>query len=196
MQKTGLKNGNIFVIRICKWICLFNSSYLDARVLKWAKILIIISERNKKNDVTFLRFIYDTIILNVLETKPKKLYSLLSDIFFGIIYSAYQNHPLSVYIIRPGTPYTSILLSPSGEGSSQRVDVYKKPGVEETKKGREERGRGRRDSRLNQRAKYKKGRRWKIEGNEALCEKAAVAARYRSLASHSTLRIRDIMLEC
>lgn len=118
MQKTGLKNGNIFVIRICKWICLFNSSYLDARVLKWAKILIIISERNKKNDVTFLRFIYDTIILNVLETKPKKLYSLLSDIFFGIIYSAYQNHPLSVYIIRPGTPYTSILLSPSGEGSS------------------------------------------------------------------------------
>lgn len=34
-----------------------------------------------------------------------------------------------------------------------------------------------------------------MEGNEALCEKAAVAARYRSLASHSTLRIRDIMLE-
>lgn len=134
MQKTGLKNGNIFVIRICKWICLFNSSYLDARVLKWAKILIIICERNKKKDVTFLRFIYDTIILNVLETKPKNFYSLLSDIFFGIIYSAYQNHPLSVYIIRPGTPYTSILLSLSGEGSNQRVDVYKKPGVEETKK--------------------------------------------------------------
>lgn len=42
-----------------------------------------------------------------------------------------------------------------------RVDVYKKPGVEETKKGREERGRGRRDSRLNQRAKYKKGGRGK-----------------------------------
>lgn len=38
------------------------------------------------------------------------------------------------------------------------MDVYKKPRVEETKKGREESGRGRRDSRLNQRAKYKKER--------------------------------------
>lgn len=36
--------------------------------------------------------------------------------------------------------------------------MYKKPRVEETKKGREESGRGRRDSRLNQRAKYKKER--------------------------------------
>lgn len=72
----------------------------------------------------------------------------------------------------------------------------KNRGWRKRKKGREESGRGRRDSRLNQRAKYKKGRRWKIEGNEALCEKAAVAARYRSFASHSTLRIRDIMLEC
>lgn len=121
-------------------------------------MLIIIREKNtknKKNGATFLQFIYDTTILNLLESRTKNLYSLFPTYFL-------ESYILHIGII-PCPFISSVLghpihLSFSLPLENRRVDVYKKPRVEETKKGREESGRGRRDSRLNQRAKYKKER--------------------------------------
>lgn len=123
------------------------------------------------------------------------------DIFFGIIYSAYRNHPLPVYIIRPGTPYTSILLSLPLEGLEPTSGcVQKNRGWRKRKKGAKKAvGEEETPGWINGRNIKRRG-----EGGEenrkkrSITRKAAVVARYRSLApfaSHLTLRIRDMMLE-
>lgn len=167
--KTSLKGRMVFLLSGYKWICLIilriwirtellaGGYYLACWNKQKCWLLFVRKIRKIRKMVQHSSGLWYHHSQSSRIPNQKPLFPL-SDIFFGIIYSAYRNHPLSVYIIRPGTPYTSILLSPSGEGSNRRVDVYKKPRVEETKKGREESGRGRRDSRLNQRAKYKKER--------------------------------------
>lgn len=164
-------------------------------------MLIIIREKNtknKKNGATFLRFIYDTTILNLLESRTKNLYSLFPTYFLesyilhiGIIpcpfISSVLGHPIHLSFSLPlEKARTDEWMCTKNRGWRKRKKGAKKAAGEEETPGW-----------INGRNIKRRGE-GKIERNEALHEKAAVAARYRSLApfaSHLTLRIRDMMLE-
>lgn len=145
--------------------------------------------------------VYDITILNLLErVVPNQKPLFLHSTYFLESYILYIGI-IPVYIIRPGTPYTSILLSLPLEGLEPTSGcVQKNRGWRKRKKGaKKAAGEEETPGWINGRNIKRRG-----EGGEenrkkrSITRKAAVAARYRSLApfaSHLTLRIRDMMLE-